>query len=165
VFPFEDILAALNQHGVRYVIVGGLAVILHGHVRVTADIDLVIDLEPAQARAAIDALVGTGLRPLVPVDPTAFADKGTRESWVRDKNMQVFSLHDPMDPARHADLFVRHPIPFEELWAASATVRYGSTEVRVASLGHLKRMKRAAGRTQDLADIEALEIIHGEDDD
>lgn len=162
--PFEDLLSGLNQRGVRYVVVGGLAVILHGHVRLTADIDLVIDLDPDQARAAVDALVGAGLRPLAPVDPADFADEQKRESWRRDKNMQVFSMHDPEDPARHVDLFVHHPIVFEDLWAESVVVGYGSTEVRVVSLGHLKQMKRAAGRMQDLADIEALEIIHGEDD-
>jgi hypothetical protein len=48
---------------VRFVVVGGLAVILHGHLRATRDLDLVIDLEPSNCSRGLDALRGIGLRP------------------------------------------------------------------------------------------------------
>jgi len=54
--PFERVFRLLEEHDVRYVIVGGIAVILHGTPRLTADLDIIIDLEPAQARTAIDVL-------------------------------------------------------------------------------------------------------------
>jgi hypothetical protein len=47
-------------------------------------------------------------------------------------------------------------VPFHELWAAAATMNIGGQDVRVASIEHLIRMKTAAGRPQDLADIERL---------
>lgn len=52
---FEEFLAYLAECGVRFVVVGGVAVVIHGHPRLTADIDLVIDLEAANARRAIGA--------------------------------------------------------------------------------------------------------------
>ncbi len=59
---------------VRYVVVGGLATVLHGYARLTADIDLMVDLEPEELRKSIDALAGYGMVPRLPVDPYGFAD-------------------------------------------------------------------------------------------
>jgi uncharacterized nucleotidyltransferase DUF6036 len=159
---FLPVFQALNEAGVRYVIVGGLAVVLHGHVRLTADVDLVIDLGEDQARRAIDALVALKLRPRVPVNPADFADASVRESWIRERGMEVFSMHDPANPMRAVDLFARHPVPFEDLWSRSEEVAISGTTVRVASIPDLIRLKRMAGRSQDLADIEELEAIRRE---
>ena len=156
---FEPLFKALNDAGVRYVVVGGLAVVLHGHARLTVDVDLVVDLDEGQALRAIDALVGLGLRPRVPVNPRDFADRSVRETWIRDRGMQVFSMFDPSNPMRMVDLFVDHPVPFEELWSRSQEFELRDTIVRVASIPDLVRLKRLAGRPQDLADIEQLEAI------
>ena len=156
---FEPVFSALNAADVRYVIVGGLAVVLHGHPRLTADVDLVLDLEPSVARRALEALVGLGLKSRAPVDPLAFADLRQREIWLAEKGMQVFTLFSPANPLLILDLFVRDPIPFEQLWARAETLDLGGIPVRVASLDDLITMKRAVGRPQDLMDIEALEAL------
>ena len=75
---YEPILARLNEQGGRYVVVGGLAVVLHGHARLTVDLDLVVDLAPEAARRTISALVGLGFRPLAPVEALDFADAARR---------------------------------------------------------------------------------------
>ena len=62
---FEPIFSALNAAGVRYVIVGGMAVVLQGHPRLTADMDVVLDLEPAAARRAMEAFSRLGFKPRV----------------------------------------------------------------------------------------------------
>jgi hypothetical protein len=156
---FEPIFEALNREGVRYVVVGGVAVLLHGHVRLTADLDLAVDLEPAEARKAIETLVGMGLRPTIPVDPIDFAEATKRSEWMTEKHMRVFSMSDPTDPLREVDLFVENPIDFDGMWKRSRIVDLGSTSARIASIDDLIVMKRSAGRPQDLADVEALETI------
>jgi len=156
---FEPILEALNRAGVRYVVVGGVAVVLHGYARLTADLDLAVDLEPGEAAKAIDTLVELGLVPIAPVDPSGFADPKVRAAWIAEKNMQVFSMRDPRDPLRLVDLFVEHVIDFKQLWRRSELLDLAETTVRVASIPDLVAMKRKAGRPQDLADIEALEAI------
>ncbi len=60
---FHDILRALEANNVRYVLVGGVAVVLHGFARFTKDLDLVVDLHPEEARRAIQTLLDCGLRP------------------------------------------------------------------------------------------------------
>jgi hypothetical protein len=159
---FEEFFRSLNHEGVRYVVVGGLAVVLHGHPRLTADIDLVVDLEPSAARLAIRTLTRMGLRPRVPVEAEAFADPSQRNHWIEDRGMTVFNLYDPNDPLRSVDLFVEAPIPFDQLWSRSELIGLPGGDVRVASLEDLITMKKEAGRPVDIADIEALEALRNE---
>jgi hypothetical protein len=156
---FEPVFAALHGAGVRYVVVGGVAVVLHGHARLTADLDLVVDLSAAQAKRTIETLVGLGLEPRAPVDPLGFAEPSQRAAWIKEKNMEVFSMWSRKDPMLIVDLFVEEPIPFEDLWARSLVVPLGSISVRVAAIADLISMKLRAGRPQDLLDIEELRRI------
>jgi hypothetical protein len=154
---FEDTIRALNDGQVRYVVVGGLAVILHGHIRHTYDLDLIVDLTPAEAHRAMGALTGLGFRPKVPVKAEDFADPEARARWIEEKGMTVFSFWDPVDSSLIVDVFVDEPIPFEDLWSRSVVLPLKSTEVRVASIPDLIELKRRAGRPMDLMDIEVLE--------
>ncbi len=156
---FEPILAELNRCEVRYVVVGGLATVLQGFARLTADIDLIVDLAPQEAEKVIRCLTSIGLKPRVPVDAMDFADTSIRRSWVAEKNMKVFPMVDPSNPMRLVDLFVEHSIEFEELWAQSELVQLDGFETRIASIAHLIALKREAGRPQDLIDVEALASI------
>jgi hypothetical protein len=156
---FEPLFAALNSRDVRYIVVGGVATVLHGHARLTADVDLVIDLEPAGCRRALEVLAGLGLEPRLPVDARDFADPAIRRTWIEDKGMRVFSFVDPDNPMRAVDLFAEPVLDFEQLWSGSETIALRSTFVRVASIPHLIALKRIAGRPKDLADVEKLEEI------
>ena len=153
---YVDVFRALDDAGVRHVVVGGLAVVLHGHARLTVDLDLVVDLAPDPAARAMQVLTSLGLLPRLPVDARTFADATVRQQWVQERNLQVFSLHDPADPFREVDVFATTPVPFEELFADADLVRVDDVLVRVASVPHLIVMKEAAGRPQDVQDVAAL---------
>lgn len=155
----EPIIRALEDANVRYVVVGGLATVLHGYPRLTVNIDLIVDLAPEEALRAIDVLTSLGLVPRVPVAAAEFADRDKRESWIRDKNMRVFTMIDASNPMRQVDLFVESPIPFDALWHRAEVLPLAETNVRIAAIEDIITMKRIAGRPQDLADIEALEAI------
>ena len=73
--------------------------------------------------------------------------------------MLVFTMRDRTNPMRVVDLFVEAPIPFEELWRRSTIVPLEGTYARLASIDDLIQMKRAAGRPQDLTDIDRLQAI------
>lgn len=156
---FEPIFQALEDAGVRYVAVGGVAVVLQGHARLTTNLDLTVDLAPEPAARAIETFIGIGFEPRLPVDPSGFADAATRQAWINDKGMTVFSLWDRADPTRSVDLFVAEPIPFEELWARSEVVALEGTQAQIASISDLIAMKKLSNRPLDLDDIEALTTL------
>lgn len=156
---FIGLFALLAAARVRFVLVGGLALVLHGLDRLTADVDLVIDLSAESARAAVQTLTAAGYRPLAPVDPMALADQSQRREWQSARNMQVFSFWDSSNACPTVDIMLSPEVPFDELWAASSLMNIGGHDVRVASIEHLIRMKAAAGRAQDLADIERLRTL------
>lgn len=154
---YESIFAALDGAAVRFVVVGGVAVVMHGHPRLTVDLDLVIDFATDAPNRAITALTGLGLEPRLPVDPQLFADATTRRGWVEERGLRVFTMIDPSTSLVEVDLFAEEPLPFDDLYRDAARIDVGGQLVRVASIDHLISMKRVAGRSQDLADIEALE--------
>ncbi len=156
---YDDVYAAFAEADVPFVVVGGMAVVLSGHVRATVDLDVIVDLKPAPALRAMQALLRLGLLPRVPVDPADFANPEIREGWIRDKHMQVLSFYDPQHVAREVDVFVAHPIDFDVLSAAAVHMDVGAHTIPVASLQHLIDLKRAAGRPRDLEDIQALQVL------
>lgn len=158
----EPVLSALNRRGVRYVVVGGVAVVLHGHPRLTADLDLALDLTSDHAARAIEALVELGLTPILPVPAGDFADPAVRRKWVEERNLRVFTLYDVGNPLHQVDLFAENPIPFDQLWDRGVEVSLTSTTIRIASIDDLISMKQLAGRQKDLADIAALEAIRAD---
>lgn len=156
---FELILDALTEGGVRFVVVGGVAVVLHGLPRFTADLDLVVALDRENALGAIGVLETLGYKPRAPVRAEDFADPSLRENWAREKGMTVFTLWSSKLPATEIDIFVQEPIPFDELSARAVRVMVGRHEVGIASAADLIRMKTEAGRPQDLNDVAELERI------
>lgn len=158
-FNVHEIFTALDKAQVRYVVVGGLAVILHGHIRLTQDLDLVIDLDPVNCRKALEALESIGLKPRLPVVMQDFADPKKREDWYRNKHMLVFQLWDPKNVQRSIDVFVREPVQFGDLWRDSDVKVYDGVPIRIASIAHLIAMKTGTGRIRDQDDIEKLREI------
>lgn len=156
---FAPIFAALGESGARYVVVGGMAVVLHGYARLTADIDLAVDLSPGEATKVVAALTRIGMIPRAPVAARDFANAEKRRMWIEEKGMRVFSMYDPHRPLVEVDLFVDPPIPFDELMSRADSFTIEGRTVRVASIPDLIAMKRAAGRPTDEEDIAALEAI------
>ncbi len=153
----EAVFRTLKAADVRYLVVGGLAVIAHGYVRFTQDLDLVISLDDANARAAMEALERLGYRPKVPVRATDFADCDKREAWIREKQMLVFQLLSDAHPTVGIDVFVREPFDFSE--EASRAVSHElapGVDVPVVSLATLLALKRAADRPNDRQDVKML---------
>lgn len=160
----ESLVAAFEAAQVRYLIVGGLAVVAHGHVRFTADLDLVLDPDPAVFARARQVLEAFGYRPRVAVALESFGDADTRARWREEKGMLALSLSSPAHRATEVDLFLEPPFDFATAWARAHRVEL-EPGVRAAfvSLADLRTMKRAAGRPVDALDLAALERLHPEE--
>ncbi|OGS39943.1 MAG: hypothetical protein A2506_12225 [Elusimicrobia bacterium RIFOXYD12_FULL_66_9] len=160
---FETILRALDQAGVRYLIVGGLAVVAHGFVRFTADLDLILDLEPQNLKMALPALSRLGYRPRAPVDIDDFAVPAIRRSWIEEKGMKVFSLSSSEHAATEIDIFAEAPFDFAAAYSDAARLEVcpGVTATFV-DFDRLLALKKQAGRPQDLQDVEQLKALRKE---
>ncbi len=160
----STIVCALNACGARYLIAGGLAVVAHGYVRLTADLDLILDLEDEEAtRRALEALAGLEYMPRAPVPIAQFALAQKRAEWITEKGIKVFSLSSSLHPATEIDLFVEPPIAFNEAYARAmrAEVAPGA-EASFLGYEDLLFLKKKAGRSQDLLDIEKLQSLRRE---
>jgi predicted nucleotidyltransferase len=156
----ESLVRVLNDAGVRYLIVGGLAVVAHGHARFTGDVDLALDLDPGNARRAVEAFESLGYRPRAPVRFGDFADPARRADWISSKGLTVFSASSPEHPATEVDLFVENPFEFEDVYARAAHFEIGpGVEAPFIPLKDLIAMKRKAGRPIDLDDARVLEDL------
>lgn len=157
---FEAIAAALRDAGVRYLVAGGIAVNAHGYVRLTYDVDLVIQLKPANIRPAFQALAKLGYHPTVPVTADQFADEAQRARWMQDKGMQVLNFSSDLHRPVAVDVFVTEPFDFDaEYEAAMQGELAPGLTVRFVSIPTLIAMKRLANRPRDLDDIEHLQLI------
>jgi len=157
----EAVVRALEEAGVRHVIVGGLAVVAYGHLRLTADVNLVLDPEPAALRRGIDALAGLGFRPRAPVEFAAFADPEERRRWAREKVLTLLSVFSPLHPATEIALHVEPPFDFEAVHARALRFEVApGLAGTFVSLQDLIEMKRKSGRPQDLEDVARLEALH-----
>lgn len=156
----ETILSRFNEAGVRYIVVGGMAVVAHGYVRFTADLDLMLDLEEANARRAIEILKDEGYAPRIPVPIEMFADRAMRESWVRDKNMLAYGLDSEKHRMTHVVLFAHNVLDFEGTYQQAERIEmFPDVPVVVISLDGLIYLKELAGRAQDKIDIEKLRLL------
>lgn len=140
---FVDLLRSFADHRVEAIVVGAHALAAHGHVRATKDLDVWIRPTPENAARAHRALGAFGA-PLHDLEVEDLATPGT-----------VFQIG--VAPVRIDVLTVIDGVTFDEAWADKVFASVGGVSVAVLSRADLIRNKRAAGRAQDLADIERLE--------
>lgn len=140
---FREFIQSLNDNSVRYLVVGGYAVALHGHPRYTKDIDVWIEMSEENAVRLLKAL-----------DQFGFGSLGLREAdfLVPD---QVIQLGQP--PNRIDILVSLSGVEFEACYGAKLIIELDGIDVHLIDLEDLKRNKLSAGRYQDLADVENLE--------
>jgi hypothetical protein len=139
---FLRLLKSLNSNGVEYLVVGGYAVIFHGYVRTTGDLDVWISLSPANAAKAVSAVSDLGynppwLKPEILLKPGAVLRIGT-------------------EPLRFDIINEISGVSFSECYTRRIQTRIDEVDVAFIALDDLKQNKRTAGRNKDLADLDYL---------
>lgn len=148
----NGLLAYLADSGAPAVIVGGMAVIVHGYVRATGDVDVVMAEGAETARwlrriaADLDVSLDRNGRPL-----TSAMLNGTDNVGLQTKYGLLDVLIEGSTPLR-----------YDELVAGGLTVDFADGSLVVVGLAHLRLMKDLAGRLQDRLDLEQLQSVHGE---
>lgn len=140
---FREFIQSLNDNGVRYLIVGGYAVAFHGHPRYTKDLDIWLWLDRDNAVHVVEALRQFGFGS-VGLQPQDFL--------VADQIIQLGY------PPNRIDLLTSLPgVEFSKCYADRVIVEIDGVAMNFIDLANLKANKQAAGRFQDLADLENLQ--------
>lgn len=149
----ETVSKALDDYGVSFAVVGGYAVALHGAVRGTIDLDLVLAWNQQNLEQAVQALQSIGLKSRLPLDTnTVFTQ---RDSLIRDKNLIAWNFYNPQNLAEQVDLIIDYDLAHR----ATKNVTIGNTCIPLLNKQDLINMKENSGRPQDLADIAALRSL------
>ena len=156
---YGEVFKALNKAKVKYVVAGGVAVVLYGYFRHTGDLDLIVFLEKKNLENFYKALKTINYWPKVPVTVEQFSDSNQRDQWKKEKGMIVFSFVYRKPPFQLIDMFVDEPIPFEELYNKKINIRAQGVKIPLIGIDHLLKLKKIAGRDKDLNDIVQLKEI------
>jgi hypothetical protein len=132
----------LNAHKVEYLLIGGYAVGYYGYPRATADMDIWIAMNPANAEKIVDALRDFGFNP-PDLSPKLFL-----------KEWQIIRMGVP--PVRIEIATTISGVNFDECYTERITDELDGVKVSLISLKHLKVNKKASARHQDIADLEHL---------
>jgi hypothetical protein len=144
-----ELLQALSDEQVQYVLVGGLAVQLHGFLRSTFDIDLVLAMSDENLSRFIAVAQRYNLVPVIPVPIESLRNASLIEQWHREKGMLAFALREPRAGGNVVDVLVRPDVPYDRLVANAVAGELSGGKVWIASIDDLLLMKRIANRPKD----------------
>jgi hypothetical protein len=139
----KDVFSSLQRHNVRYIVIGGIAAVLHGVPRATFDLDILIDADFDNAKNLLDALLDARLGTAALTTPDELLSQ----------EITIFK-----DRVRIDVQTFTPGLKFEEAWARRETMEYRKQEFYVASREDLIASKRASGRPVDLEDVRLLEL-------
>jgi hypothetical protein len=152
--PFLNrVCAALADKGVRYAIVGGYAVALHGAVRGTINVDIALTWNLKSLQAAEQALTGIGLVSRLPVNADDVFQ--FRDEYVQNRNLISWNFFNPGNLTEQVDIVITYNLKGKKV----ASIDTAGGPVKILSRKELIEMKRASGRPQDLEDVKALKKL------
>jgi hypothetical protein len=152
----EEILQELNRCKVKYLVVGGIAVNLHGFYRSTQDLDIILLLENSNLKKFVNAVKKLKLIPRIPVKIEDFTNAELRKIWIKDKNMKAFTLYEPNFQKKYLDVIIDHPLSFRNAYKKRKIFKDGELNVPTIAITDLIAMKKIASRERDKIDINAL---------
>lgn len=144
---------AFQSERVGFALVGGFAVALHGAVRGTVDVDIVLRFTRGDFLAAEKALKSLGLTCRLPVGAGQVFD--FREDYIKNRNLVAWSFYNPCNPAEIVDVVITHDLGKMKV----DRIKVGKDVIPIVSRRDLIAMKKKSGRPQDLEDIKALQEL------
>src|SRR3989338_3579052 len=110
---FTKILKELEKKSIKYLVIGGVAVNLHGYIRATNDLDIMLSFDKENVEKFSKLAKELGFKPKVPVDIIELADPNKRKYWKTERNMKVFSIYNTENEFEVIDIMIQDYIDFE----------------------------------------------------
>ena len=148
-----DVDRVLRNYKVNYAIVGGYAVALHGVVRGTVDIDIIIQLNKSSMVNAEKALKELGLESKLPVNAEEVFN--LRKEYIKNKNMLACNFTNPQNPADSVDILITEDVNNYKI----KNIKIEGQNLKVISIDDLIRLKGKSDRLQDIEDVKALRMV------
>lgn len=148
-----ELCQSLEKHQVRYALVGGYAVALHGAVRGTVDIDFVINWELDQLKAVETCLLDLGLVSPLPIDAKQLFH--FKDEYIKNRQLVAWHFYHPKDFSKQVDLIITFDLSNKK----TLTKAIGDTNIQLLNKKDLITMKKQSARPQDLEDIKALKKL------
>jgi len=156
---YIDLFAALDRHKVDYLLIGGLAVSLHGVERATMDVDITVAMHPANLAALIETAQELNLTPVLPVPLETLSNIELLRDWQAQRRLEAFALRTPELAGVTIDVLLFPPVDFTGMMKRAVEFDVAGTTIKVVSIDDLIALKRAVGRPIDLSDIEHLQRV------
>ncbi|MDI6752183.1 MAG: hypothetical protein QME07_04915 [bacterium] len=153
---YIEVFKAFHREKIKYLVVGGLAVNLHGVPRVTYDIDIIISTDRDNILKLNKTLKNLGYVPRLPVNPDDMANEKILKDWTENRNMKAFSFYHKKESRKVVDIVLVHPLDFTETWKHSIIKKVDDIEIYMASIDDMISMKKVSNRPKDLSDMEML---------
>lgn len=156
---YLDLFRALQTHDVQYVVIGGIAVNLHGVERATMDVDLVLAMDERNLQCFLRAAAELKLTPTLPVKIESLCDPAQLDEWIREKHMIAFCLRPVSKTAPSVDIIVRPKVAFDAIYRNRVEKKIGGVLFKLVSVDDLIALKSGTGRNKDASDIVALNKV------
>lgn len=156
---YVDFFSALARHKVDYLLIGGLAVSLHGVERATMDVDITVAMNPDNLASLIETARELGLAPVLPVPLEALSDLELLRQWHKERHLEAFALRAPELSGVTVDVLLFPPVEFDGMARRAVELNVANTPIHVVSIDDLIALKQAVGRPIDLSDIEHLQRV------
>lgn len=153
---FEKVFRELNKTKVDYLVVGGVAVNLHGYVRFTGDLDLLVLLDEKNIQKMDKVMKRLGYYPRLPVSIHELSKKDKVQEWFKKKNLRAFTFMPPRNNPLEIDIIIEESLKFDTIKKDGTIKQIEKVKIPVVSIKQLLKMKRKAGRQNDIQDIKAL---------
>lgn len=149
----RELFRALAEHGVDYLVIGGVAAQVHGRRRTTKDLDVTPAPEAENYKRLAAALIALDAHPV---------ELGARAPIPTAEQLRLAPVVPPLT-TRHGELHILNEVPgansYAEMRARALTTDLDEITMRIVSVDDLIRMKQAAGRPSDIEDIEAMTSV------
>ncbi len=158
---YQSILRAFAEQKLRYLIVGGIAVNLHGYPRFTNDIDILLALDHDNLATMARIMESMGYQQRLPISIQELEDSDKVRTLMKEKGLVAYSFINAQEPQFNIDVLVSESMEFEKFSVHTMKAEVWGLDVPVVSIDDLITMKQHSDREKDVQDVVALLELKG----
>ncbi len=158
-YLYEKVLKAFYENKIKYLIVGGIALNLHGVPRATFDLDIIISWDEDNVKKIENLLKKLNYKPLVPLSLIELTDVEKRDELAKKKHMFAMNFYNVEDPLEEIDILIRFPDNIDDLIKRRKTIKIDDFEIYLISLDDLIKLKKRSRRHKDREDMKNLMLV------